>query len=804
MGLATLLKRKLGKDAPNGAQKRSKTSNLPRPTVSEVAALKAKGTRTARRKLKKLGSLADDPLPDDPLLDGNDDDDDVDGDINLSALEPSNAYDALLSSLATTSETLAAQVELRRRELAGDSDNSEDEEEEDSEVDSEDEEESEHESEESDKEELLENGNGAHGDKNNLLIEDEAKEKESSLDEDEFEDAQEGDTRDISTKAESHGVLRDDHFESHFGAQLTEEELGKLAAASTSLGTPYVDLDQAQMNIPKDHLQAWLPNAKVQGSLGATLPSSIPSQLREYGVKERLVSLWRDVHGAGAFEKKESDFVSSHQRAFFALLSSYVDILHPNRPYPTPSSLAEAPDSELDAVLLHVINHVATTSDRIKKNNEKLSHGNTDPDDVPRDQGFTRPKVLFLLPMRNTAFKLVSRLLALALRETRTDSIQNKQRFLEEFGAGDDEEGEEAGLSAREKAALQRKPAEHRGLFAGNLDDHFRLGIKLTRGAARLYSDFYQSDVLVLSPLALATKLSDSEKEGAGAADFLSSIEILVMERADVMQMQNWAHVNTVMAALNKMPAQQRDVDIMRVREWYLAGQARYYRQTIVLSSFASPEINALTVKGCSNHSGRVRLTPEYKGVLGQIVPQIRQVFERLALPVGSGPAGEPDARFEHFKSVLWPRIRETARGGGQLIYIPSYYDFVRVRNFLRAEAASFLGLCEYTERADMARARSYFADGRRRVLLYTERAQFYNRHRIRGVKDIVFYQLPEHPQFYEELVNFLEEENVPGAGLATATVMYTRYDALRLERVVGSDRSKTMLKKKNGTFLFC
>ena len=38
------------------------------------------------------------------------------------------------------------------------------------------------------------------------------------------------------------------------------------------------------------------------------------------------------------------------------------------------------------------------------------------------------------------------------------------------------------------------------------------------------------------------------------------------------------------------------------------------------------------------------------------------------------------------------------------------------MRNFLREEMASFLGLCEYTDRADAARARSYFFDRRKQV----------------------------------------------------------------------------------------
>lgn len=39
----------------------------------------------------------------------------------------------------------------------------------------------------------------------------------------------------------------------------------------------------------------------------------------------------------------------------------------------------------------------------------------------------------------------------------------------------------------------------------------------------RLFADFYQSDVIVASPVALATKLAEKED---GGADFLSSIEV--------------------------------------------------------------------------------------------------------------------------------------------------------------------------------------------------------------------------------------------------------------------------------------
>ncbi|KAL4425892.1 hypothetical protein ABPG75_009908 [Micractinium tetrahymenae] len=758
-------------------------------------------------------------------------------------------YTRLLGSLGSRGGAFADALQQRQREQAGDSDASSDNDEEEEEEEGEEEElgsgselGSEEEEEEEGEDELAvgtsdeeEAGSGSGEEDHEAAAEAADGEANGHVDssegkEEEVDDAQRrslaaNGTAEAAAAASAPAV--EDHYLEHFDRELPEEQAAALLDGS-SQRTRYQDCcasggskggEQGPAVAP-DVLQQW-PDAALQAAEGTRLPQSAPGDLAAYGVKERLLARWREVAGpsaaaaaaggaaagagggkqeagAAAAAGPDGDFASAQQRALFALLSCYSDLLLPCRPYPT---AADAPDPVLDAVLLHALSHCAKAADRIKKNNDRLraaaEKGAPPLDAVPKDQGFTRAKVLLLLPQRNLALRCVSRLLALAVRETRTDTIQNKQRFLEEFGDQGDE------LTERERAAVARKPAEHRALFGGNMDDHFRMGIKLTRGAVKLFADFYDSDIVVASPLALATKLAEGEE---GAADFLSSIEILVADRADVMLMQNWAHVVTVFEALNQIPKDGHGVDMMRVRDWALSGRGALYRQTVLLSSFASAEMNALLARTCRNAAGKARLKPTHRGVLSRVIPQARQVFERLpaaAADGGAAPTSDADARFEHFKRVLWPRIKESGRPGGHLIYIPSYFDYVRVRNYLRQEMASFLGLCEYTERADAARARSYFFDRRKRVLLYTERAQFYNRHRIRGAQDILFYQLPEHADFYAELLNLLEEG---GTGeTPTVTAVFSKYDALRLERVVGSARSAKMLKQhKTGTFLFC
>ena len=69
-------------------------------------------------------------------------------------------------------------------------------------------------------------------------------------------------------------------------------------------------------------------------------------------------------------------------------------------------------------------------------------------------------------------------------------------------------------------------------------------------------------------------------------------------------------------------------------------------------------------------------------------------MFEHVDVKGGAGKAD--DARFDYFCRSLWPRIKESPTPQGILLFIRSYFDFVRVRNFLRKEEASICQNHEY------------------------------------------------------------------------------------------------------------
>lgn len=533
------------------------------------------------------------------------------------------------------------------------------------------------------------------------------------------------------------------------------------------------------------------------------------------------------------------------QHELLPLLSSYSDIYHSNL------SLAAKGDAR-EAIVCHAVSHVTKTRRRILKNNEKLAHaaqaagrasGAAGAEDVeaPRDQGFTRPKVLILAPMRNTALEWVHLLESLS----GCPQVENKSRLSKEYNLP---EGAVDKLTLPE--ASQRYPLDHLDTFRGNIDDNFQLGVKLTRKSLKLFSAFYESDFIVASPLALRLAIEKDRD-----SDFLSSIEVLVVDQMDVMTMQNWDHLQFVMGHLNNIPRQSHDTDFSRVKQWYLDGQAAHLRQSILLSSYDAPEMRSLYSRQLVNIAGKVRTLQDSPGVLDEIKQGIRSSFLRFDC---ANPSAEHEVRFQHFTQKTLPNLLKSAVSSSRtLIFVPSYFDFVRLQDHMQAQQLSFSAVSEYSSGKDIARARQQFAAGKRSFLLVTERFHFYRRYVLRGAQTVVWYALPEHANFFGEVMAFpfakstsLVEALSGGGGGASAmtkkrkaskskksrraaaaaddddesdddaeeeqeeeleldpadvsmTALYSRYDLLRLQRIVGMDLARRMVEEERGSWRF-
>eukprot|EP00111_Clytia_hemisphaerica_P018544 TCONS_00054861-protein len=485
-------------------------------------------------------------------------------------------------------------------------------------------------------------------------------------------------------------------------------------------------------------------------------------------VKEKLSQNWSVVNKA----KKSKENLTGLQRELLKPIFSYQDLCYTGRNFHNGEEIRKL-------YSLHAVNHVLKTRTKFLKHNAKLqsaAEAGIGIEEELRDQGITRPKVLIVVPFKDSCLKIVNVLKKLLFGNEKKVQIMNKKRFQKEF-------------SSDEASHQGYRPEDFKLMFEGNIDDGFRIGISLSKNTMKLYTHFYSSDIIIASPLGLRTLIGGKgEKQDF---DFLSSIELLIIDQAEVFLMQNWDHLITVLDHINRRPKSTHDTDISRVRMWSINEWSRYYRQNLIFSSFPTPEINSIFNRYFQNFAGKTKwVVTDSPGTVQHVVSEIPQVFRRINV---DDYASLPDKRFEFFVDQMLPDLVKNQKSIA--IYIPSYFDFVRVRNYMKKEEIGFVQISEYTKKSYSSHARTLFREGRKQFLIFTGRFFFYYRYRITGIRNLVFYDIPLYPQFYPEVVNFIKTDDKEGSPSCTA--LFSRYDALKLQGVVGTERMKKMMSGK-------
>uniref|UniRef100_A0A915ASK5 Digestive organ expansion factor-like protein n=3 Tax=Parascaris univalens TaxID=6257 RepID=A0A915ASK5_PARUN len=456
--------------------------------------------------------------------------------------------------------------------------------------------------------------------------------------------------------------------------------------------------------------------------------------------------------------------LSETQLSIYNIIGRYIDM----------SVVTKSHEHEV-LYCMHVLNHIIRTRNLVISNSHNLQElrqkGTLTEDDIERtrDQGFSRPKVLILCAMKKDAFRIVEHFRVLIFGDSSKPFISNSQRFRSEFG--------DTGYRINAKRDVDE---EFRELMSGNVDDCFRLGIGIAKKSLKLFTPFDESDIILASPLGLRIIIGD-ESEITHETDFLASIEILILDKADIFLMQNWEHVLHIIDTLHSRP-EKLNVDISRVRQWALNQHTSLYRQTIIFSTIQLAECEAIFALKCRNFAGFISHCPPSAGFLDCIEVPLCQELHRL--PVDLAEA-QSDERFAYFKEKILGKCEK-----GTAIFIPSYFDFVRIRNLFKVDNESFVQLNEYAKQGKVAKARELFVEGKKRFMLITERFHFFRRYRIKGIKSLVFYQVPSQPRFYHDLINMVTDMD-----RVLVRVIHTKFDAIRMANIFGDHTYRCIIK---------
>lgn len=393
--------------------------------------------------------------------------------------------------------------------------------------------------------------------KRQKIDEDQKSELEDELVEESDEEEFDSETEDHENKEKSINDPFLIHLDNDLSPDLVES-LSSTPPVIKKLEKNWPSLGRIQIEIPKSNLTEKILQKPKKKSL-ITLDDeeifasegSVPERLEDknfnfqnLSIKVQMQPHFINSNKNNLEKHKNQKYLTPLQSEVFSIVNNYQDLYFPNR------NVTNAEELRF-TYCTHVLNHVLKTRTKILHHNarlSKISNGKT-PSIMPdafRDQGLVRPKVLILVPFRESAKNIVNTLISLISPEL-SGKVMNHKRFMEEFG------GETISFPKKNP-----KPEDYEQTFAGNTDDTFRLGISLTKKCIKLYSPFYGSDILIASPLGLRMIIgAPGEKERD--YDFLASIELMILDQSELFLAQNWDHLLHCLDHLHLQPQSARN-----------------------------------------------------------------------------------------------------------------------------------------------------------------------------------------------------------------------------------------------------
>lgn len=382
-----------------------------------------------------------------------------------------------------------------------------------------------------------------------------------------------------------------------------------------------------------------------------------------------------------------------------------------------------------------------------------ITERNDSLENPPKDKGFTEGKVLVLVPNQSYGKTFIEQLI--------TQHCHGKRKKISKI--------------SREKYSELLGDED-----VNRATDNFKLGIALAqKKKLYLFTSFSKSDIILASPLSLQQLISSTDD-----ASFLSSIDILIIQDAHMILMQNWELLEYVVSQCNLLPRRDSiSTNIHRIKECFLEGKSGCYRQTIVTSEYITPTILSLFNR-TPNVQGRIRTIEHYSSVLPAVPIQKFRKFE-----VGSLEEVH-EKRLGFFKDVYWPGAKE-GFNANVLIFISSYFEYLRVKGLMEEINPDVLFVSEYTARPERQRSLDFFKHKKNRILCVTERLLFYKKLHFSQIENIVFYSLPDNPIHYSNLVSLSKETHL----------LFCKFDGHAVQRIVGDNWANQLLSSPNDTF---